>query len=488
MSKIARFVIWICSKFTKNEIQQIIAGLLDVLEDRNPEVKPKDDFKEKHPNYRNFSVDPLAPLTDEPPQPEKPLPLKDYKQILAAYELTHGKPLSPVKYRPTSPRVPEQIVCACCNAPHRYLYYNDGLKRTQLRCKVCHALFQVSQRFQKGKKTKYYCPYCHHALFTWKQRKEVTLYKCCNDHCPHRARRMGKLNEREKTLITKRSSQFKLSYQYREYHYQPHELTHAGPEQPTVDLARIHNAPDILGLILTFYVSFALSARKTALVLRSVFCIPLSYQTVLNYAAAAAFNCHRFNLTRKGSIDEISAGDEAYIKVIGKHHYVFFFISSESLKITAYHVADTRETLPAIIAMREAIRTADPKQTIILVTDGNPSYPAGIHFLNAEKTENPSLQHRKVIGLQNLDTESETYRPYKQLIERLNRTFKHHVKPSHGFNSVNGALALTTLFVTHYNFLRPHMSLNYRTPVVLPQLEGITTIQGKWTKILSLAA
>ena len=151
-------------------------------------------------------------------------------------------------------------------------------------------------------------------------------------------------------------------------------------------------------------------------------------------------------------------------------------------------MADTRKTLPAIIEMKETIRTADPKQTIILVTDGNPSYPAGIHFLNAEKTENPSLQHRKVIGLQNLDTESETYRPYKQLIERLNRTFKHHVKPSHGFNSVNGALALTTLFVTHYNFLRPHMSLDYRTPVVLAQLEGITTIQGKWAKILSLAA
>jgi transposase-like protein len=346
----------------------------------------------------------------------------------------------------------------------------------------------VNQRFQKGKKTKYYCPYCHHALFTWKQKKEVTISKCCNDACPHRRQKINKLNEREKALAKKRSSQFKLSYQYREYHYQPHELIHAEPQQPTVDLARIHNAPDILGLILTFYVSFALSARKTALVLRSVFCIHLSYQTVLNYAAAAAFSCHCFNLSRKGSIDEISAGDEAYIKVLGKHHYVFFFISSKSLKITAYHVADTRETLPAIIAMKEAIRTADPTQTLTLVTDGNPSYPAGIHFLNAEKTENPSLLHRKVIGLQNLDTESETYRPYKQLIERLNRTYKHHVKPSHGFNCVNGALALTTLFVTHYNFLRPHMSLNYRTPVDLPELEGITTIQGKWAKILSLTA
>ncbi|MEW6374942.1 MAG: hypothetical protein AB1502_04030 [Thermodesulfobacteriota bacterium] len=92
MSKIACFIIWICSKFIKNEIQQIISGLLDVLEDRNPEVKPKDDFKEKHPNYRNFSVDPLAPLT-EPPQPKEHLPLKDYKQILAAYESTHGREL-----------------------------------------------------------------------------------------------------------------------------------------------------------------------------------------------------------------------------------------------------------------------------------------------------------------------------------------------------------------------------------------------------------
>ena len=54
-------------------------------------------------------------------------------------------------------------------------------------------------------------------------------------------------------------------------------------------------------------------------------------------------------------------------------------------------------------------------------------------------------------------------------------------------NCVNGALALITLFVTHYNFLRPHMSLNYQTPVAFPELQGIATIQGKWTKILSLA-
>jgi putative transposase len=351
---------------------------------------------------------------------------------------------------------------------------------------VCSSLSQVEKKSHKGKKTKYYCPYCHHALFQWKQRKECTIYKCCNHNCLYRVRNISKLNEKEKELREKKTSQFKLCYQYREYHYKPNQLTHAGPENPAVDLARIHNGPHVLGLILTFYVSFALSARKTAQVLKSVFSIPVSYQTVLNYAAAAAFYCHSFNLGNKGPINDISTGDEAYIKVMGKHHYVFFFVSSQNLKITAYHVADTRETLPAIIAMKEAIRTADPNQPIMLVTDGNPSYPAGIHFLNAQRPNH--LAHRKVLGLQNLDSESQAYRPYKQLIERLNRTFKHHVRPAHGFSSVNGAIALVTLFVTHYNFLRPHTSLNWQVPVPMAQLQGIDTIQGKWAKILSLAA
>ncbi len=62
MDRISRFVIWICSKFNREQIERIINDLQDILSNRNPEVKPKDDFKEKHPNYRNFSVDPNPPL------------------------------------------------------------------------------------------------------------------------------------------------------------------------------------------------------------------------------------------------------------------------------------------------------------------------------------------------------------------------------------------------------------------------------------------
>jgi len=384
--------------------------------------------------------------------------------------------------------VPKLVACPVCNAPHDYLYYNDGKRKSQIRCKVCGHLFQVDQRFRKNDKSKYFCPYCNHALFRWKARKEVTLYKCCNDACQHRVQALAKLNPNERALQKERSSQFKLCYQYREYHYKPQELLHSTPEKPIVDLTKIHNSENVLGLILAFYVSFAVPARKTATILKSVFNIKVSYQTVLNYAAAAAFYCHSFNLQHKGPIDSIQAGDETYIKVLGMHRYVFFFISSKSLKITAYHVADNRGTQPAITAMNEAIRTAAPGQEIILVTDGNPSYPAGIHFLNAQEGDDPDIEHHKVIGLQNLDAESTEWRAFKQLVERLNRTYKYHVRPAVGFNANNGAVALTTLFVTHYNFLRPHMSLDYKPPVQLMELQAITTLQGKWAKILSLAA
>jgi transposase-like protein len=219
--------------------------------------------------------------------------------------------------------------------------------------------------------------------------------------------------------------------------------------------------------------------------LREVFKIHLSYQSVLNYCEMAAYHCHRFNLQHKGPVDKFQAGDETYIKVNGRHNYTFFFISTKSLKITAYHLDATRDTLPATIAIQEAIRTRDPNQKFILITDGNPSYQNAVHFLN-KILPHPLTLHN-VIGLQNLDAVSSRFRPFKQLIERLNRTYKFHIRAAHGFASKNGAVALTTLFVTFYNFLRPHMSLDYKVPVPLNFLKGIDTLQGRWAALIQNA-
>jgi hypothetical protein len=65
-NNVNRFVIWICSKFSRDQIEQIIKELSAILNNKESLIKPKDSFKEDHPNYRNFSVDPIAPATQDP--------------------------------------------------------------------------------------------------------------------------------------------------------------------------------------------------------------------------------------------------------------------------------------------------------------------------------------------------------------------------------------------------------------------------------------
>ena len=130
MNKIARFVTWICSKFTRQEIEDIIKGLSDVLANRNPEVKPKDDFKEKHPNYRNFFVDSEPPLK----APAKPTPEANYKELLKDYEERYGKPFLPVKVKDPNNVVSNGTICKRCSAPSCYLF--SMMARNVPRCDV----------------------------------------------------------------------------------------------------------------------------------------------------------------------------------------------------------------------------------------------------------------------------------------------------------------------------------------------------------------
>lgn len=74
----------------------------------------------------------------------------------------------------------------------------------------------------------------------------------------------------------------------------------------------------------------------------------------------------------------------------------------------------------------------------------------------------------------------------KQLIERLNRTYKFHARSANGFNSTNVAVAYTTLFVTYYNFLRANMLLGYAVPILRAELGSLQTIQERWCKIIDV--
>lgn len=96
--------------------------------------------------YRKLKVDSL-------PLIEKFQPV-DYNKLLNDCFVTHGKHLKPVKHR--SKNVPDSVCCPRCNAPHTYIYDNNGGKG-QFLCKVCKTAFFPNRKF---KSVIFKCPHC----------------------------------------------------------------------------------------------------------------------------------------------------------------------------------------------------------------------------------------------------------------------------------------------------------------------------------------
>lgn len=70
-----------------------------------------------------------------------------------------------------------------------------------------------------------------------------------------------------------------------------------------------------------------------------------------------------------------------------------------------------------------------------------------------------------VIGLTNNDAASKKHRPFKQMIERLNRTYKASYRMTNDFDNIDGANDDLVLWGAYYNFLGPHKHNNYESSI-----------------------
>ncbi len=385
--------------------------------------------------------------------------------------------------------VPEHCLCEHCHAPSQYLYLNDGKKGNQIRCKICNSL-SSTERIRRKSNAKYFCPHCGRPLSFWKETAAETVYKCFSPQCPNYLSKKAKLTakERKRRKQNKFDPNYKLHYIYREYHLKAEDLQCHRPIAKTkVDLEKIHNSHHVVGLVLTLFMNAGLSSRLTRDLLWGLYGIKLSHQTVINYVNAAAARIAPFldrDLPVPGST---AAADETYLIVENEWHYTWFIIDSETKALCGYNLSDTRGTIPALATLYNTYGqpAKNRGKTYTLVRDGLPSYDSAILAYNQEVQEQ-ILTGKTVVGLENLDEVSKEFRPFKQMIERLNRTYKFHTRPRAGMKSLDGAAALTTLFVAYYNYLRPHGALKH-PPLSRDQLQGIERYPKQWETLLQMA-
>lgn len=452
---------------------QIIRTLLTLLIGKNMFDKPTE--KPVNKPYQKLQVDEL-PIIET-------LQKLDYQILLKEYLEKNGKPLKPVQRRSNSKgKVPSSMKCPRCGAPSDYLYANNGGKG-QYQCKVCACLFNKKNQYAKEAVLK--CPHCSKTLEKIKERKDFLVFKCKNNDCPYYKKKLRGMSKKEKKQFEKDPQSFKVRYIFRQFQIDYQPLAKHSPKKPKVDLSRLHVSPHTLGLILTYHVNYGLSARKTAALMKDVHGVPISHQSILNYENSVALLLKPYVDHYPYELSDQFCGDETYIKVNSRWHYLFFFFDAVKKIILSYPVSPNRDTVSAIRAIDEVLwKMKEIPEDLTFVVDGNPIYLLAQHFFAQHGI---TFDVKQVIGLTNEDPVSTEYRPLKQIIERLNRTFKGNYRSTHGFGSDHGSVSYVTLFVAYFNFLRPHSALEGKVPVVIPELKGLPNMPARWTKLIGLA-
>ncbi|MPQ43148.1 DDE-type integrase/transposase/recombinase, partial [Clostridium tarantellae] len=88
--------------------------------------------------------------------------------------------------------------------------------------------------------------------------------------------------------------------------------------------------------------------------------------------------------------------------------------------------------------------------------------------------------------LKNDDAVSSEHRWFKQVVERLNRTFKSSYRVTCGYGSEDGALYGVSLWVAYYNFLRPHPYSYWKALNELEAFKNADNMPAKWQILISL--
>ena len=120
------------------------------------------------------------------------------------------------------------------------------------------------------------------------------------------------------------------------------------------------------------------------------------------------------------------------------------------------------------------------------IANGYSAYPLAAQQFYREFKEDFKFDITRIIGLTNGDEVSKEYRPFKQMIARLNRTYKALYRPTNGFDNVDGANYDLALWVAYYNFLRPHKHTKYKVLNDVEMLHGASNMPGKWQLLIFL--
>lgn len=205
--------------------------------------------------------------------------------------------------------------------------------------------------------------------------------------------------------------------------------------------------------------------------------IKLSHVTIYYWIQQYTELIKRYVDTFKPNLSPVWQMDETFITFKGVKtdcnekrsdgYYLWVCIDTGTRFIVGMHLGFDRSLEECRKFFQNLIRNA-PEHPEIVATDGYVCYETCI------KDYFPDASHVKLRQI--------TIDPNTSFIERFNGTIKNRTKTMRCFDSFYPCQTTLTAFRIYYNFLRPHMALNNKTPA---QEAGIkVTFPKRWASLI----
>lgn len=170
----------------------------------------------------------------------------------------------------------------------------------------------------------------------------------------------------------------------------------------------------------------------------------------------------------KPSVGDTWVADETVLDIDGKNVWFWDIIDAKTRFLLASRLSRSRTIKDAALLMNEAKHRAGKSPEVIL-TDKLAAYLDGIELVFGADTKH-------------IQSKPFTIENNTNLIERFHGSLKDRTKVMRGLKSIKTARLITDGWLLHYNFIRPHESLDDKTPA---EVAGVNYPYRNWQDIVA---
>ena len=226
--------------------------------------------------------------------------------------------------------------------------------------------------------------------------------------------------------------------------------------------AKMRTGKNLIVTALNLYYD-GLSLRKTQRNLKQIFGEKVSQVTILNWVKKYSKLVKEFVTTLTPQLSGYWHEDETMINCEGRNIWFWEMIDEDTRFLVASHISGSRTMQDTIAIFKKGYDQSKVRPKAVFV-DGSLVYKGAFNkvFYSRYKADRVELIQR--VGIRTRETNN--------MVERLHGTIKDRTKPMRGLKSYESTKDILEGYTIHYNYVRPHQSLNGKTPAQVARMDA----------------